>query len=185
MVFPVGWNLWGLGLKGSGLIGETTMGIIPPLTHVGSIPKYSGEINDQESERPNVKDIPCSLQGRGGPNVFLSGSDSRRSVEVGNDVRPCTITYSLDNEEFGIITFDSYREEIDSRLHIEPRQPGQSSFRQLQEARASHINQERKAREEARAHMQNVLPDPAKVQAARELNNQYGALKNRHGIKNQ
>ena len=98
------------------------------------------------------------------------------------------ITHSLDNEEYGTVVFDSYREEpepIDLRLHIEPRQPGQSSFRQLQEARAAHINGERKAREEARARAQEISVNPAKVQAARELNNQYGALKNRHGIKNQ
>src|SRR5258708_29551371 len=59
------------------------------------------------------------------------------------------ITHTLDNQEHGIVTFDSYREitPADDRLHIEPRQPGQSSFRQLQEARAAHINAERKERE--------------------------------------
>jgi hypothetical protein len=73
----------------------------------------------------------------------------------------------------------------DSRLHVEPRTPGQSSFRQLQEARAAHINQERKAREEARARAQDVPVDTANVQAARQINNEYAALRNRHGIKNQ
>ena len=95
------------------------------------------------------------------------------------------ITHTLDNQEHGIVTFDSYREETDTRLHIEPRQPGQSSFRQLQEARAAHINGERKAREEARARAQDIPVNPAKVEAARHINNEYAALKNRHGINNQ
>jgi hypothetical protein len=72
----------------------------------------------------------------------------------------------------------------DSRLHVEPRQPGQSSFRQLQEARATQINEERKAREEARARAQQTSVNPAKVAEARDLNNQYAAVRNRHGIKN-
>lgn len=87
------------------------------------------------------------------------------------------ITHTLDNQEFGTITFDSYREEIDSRLHIEPRVPGQSSFRQLQEARASHINAETKAREEARARVQQTSVNPAKVEAARQINNEFALRK--------
>jgi hypothetical protein len=72
-------------------------------------------------------------------------------------------------------------ESTDSRLHVEPRQPGQSSFRQLQEARAAHINGERKAREEARARGQDIAVNPAKVEAARQVNNDYAALIDRHG----
>jgi hypothetical protein len=70
-------------------------------------------------------------------------------------------------------------------LHIEPRQPGQSSFRQLQEARATHINAERKQREQARAEAQHVTVEPAKAEAARQINNEFAAVRNRHGIRNQ
>ena len=92
------------------------------------------------------------------------------------------ITHTLDNEEYGVVTFDSYREEpADLRLHIEPRQPGQSSFRQLQEARAAHINAERKAREEARARAQENLVNPAKVQQARQINEEFAKLKRPNG----
>lgn len=81
------------------------------------------------------------------------------------------ITHALDNEEYGVVTFHSYREEIDSRLHIEPRIPGQSSFRQLQEARAASIDAERKHRQKARTEIQQVAPDPktqARERAAKE-----------------
>lgn len=95
------------------------------------------------------------------------------------------ITHTLDNEEYGEVVFDSYREESDTRLHVEPRLPGQSSFRQLQEARASHVDQERKARVEARSRAQQAVVNPAKIEQARDVNNQYAALRNRHPIKNQ
>jgi hypothetical protein len=91
------------------------------------------------------------------------------------------ITHSLDIQEYGIVTFDSYREEVDTRLHIEPRQPGQSSFRQLQEARAAHIDAERKQREQARLEIQNVPPDAAKVAQARSVNEQFARLKRPNG----
>jgi hypothetical protein len=73
----------------------------------------------------------------------------------------------------------------DSRLHVEPRQPGQSSFRQLQEARAAQIDQERKARVEGRARAQQTVANPAKVAEARGINQGYASIRNRHGIKNQ
>lgn len=76
-------------------------------------------------------------------------------------------------------------EPTDSRLHIEPRQPGQSSFRQLQEARAAQVNQERKQRELGRAEAQKVAPDPNKIQQARRINQEFASLRNRHGLKNQ
>ena len=104
------------------------------------------------------------------------------------DGQQLPIHLTFNDDAAGTLVFSHYREDPepeDLRLHVEPRQPGQSSFRQLQEARAAHVDQERKARGEARAHVQNVLPDPAKVAQARDLNNQYAALKNRHGIKNQ
>jgi hypothetical protein len=91
------------------------------------------------------------------------------------------ITHTLDNQEYGVVTFDSYREEADTRLHIEPRQPGQSSFRQLQEARATHINQERKEREEARARAQQTVVNPAKIAQARSINEEFARMKRPNG----
>ena len=86
---------------------------------------------------------------------------------------PIHLTFNDDHA--GPLIFSHYREEPepeDLRLHVEPRQPGQSSFRQLQEARAAHINQERKMREEARARAQQTVVNPAKAQAAKDLNAQ-------------
>ena len=92
------------------------------------------------------------------------------------------ITHTLDNQEYGVVTFDSCREEpADLRLHVEPRQPGQSSFRQLQEARAAHINAERKAREEARARAQESSVNPAKIAQARQINEELAKLKRPNG----
>lgn len=71
----------------------------------------------------------------------------------------------------------------DSRLHIEPKLGTESSFLQLQRANATRINEERRNREAARAEAQQVNVDPAKVAAARQINNEYAALRNRHGIK--
>ena len=95
------------------------------------------------------------------------------------------ITHSLDNEEYGIVTFDSYSEQPDTRLHLPERIGTESSFQQLQRANAARIHAERKNRELARAEAQSFQPDPAKIARAREINNQYGALRNRYGIKNQ
>ena len=94
------------------------------------------------------------------------------------------ITHTLDNQEHGIVTFDSYAEQPDTRLHLPERIGTESSFQQLQRANAARINAERRNRELARAEAQSFQPDPAKVARAREINEQYGALRNRHGIKN-
>jgi|SRR6266850_3419070 len=94
------------------------------------------------------------------------------------------ITHSLDNEEYGIVTFDSYSEQPDTRLHLPERIGTESSFQQLQRANAARINAERKNRELARAEAQSFQSDPSKVARAREINEQYAALRNRHGIKN-
>jgi hypothetical protein len=69
----------------------------------------------------------------------------------------------------------------DSRLHVEPRQPGQSSFRQLQEANLARVNAERKQREQARAEVQRVAADPNKISSARDLNNQLAQAKRPRG----
>ena len=82
------------------------------------------------------------------------------------------ITHTLDNEEYGIVTFDSYREEPDTRLHID-RLPGESSFGALRRAYAEkEIAFQRQQRQAARTQIQDVPPDPAKIAAARELNNE-------------
>jgi hypothetical protein len=64
--------------------------------------------------------------------------------------------------------------EPDGRLHIEPRQQGESSFRQLQRANAARIEEERQNRLQARTEVQNVAAnrDVADVAAAQELNSQ-------------
>ena len=94
------------------------------------------------------------------------------------------IIHSLDNEEYGVVTFDSYSEQPDTRLHLPDRIGTESSFQQLQRANAARINEERKNRELARAEAQSFQPNPAKVALAREINGQYAAQKNRHGINN-
>ncbi|SRR5258707_11511614 len=97
------------------------------------------------------------------------------------------ITHTLDNEEYGIVTFDSYREEPDTRLHLPQRIGTESSFQQLQRAYVEkEIVAKRKHRQAVRTEIQNVSPpDPTKVEAARQINNEFAALRNRHGIKNQ
>ena len=96
--------------------------------------------------------------------------------------RLAPITHTLDNEEFGIITFDSYREEpADLRLHID-RLPGESSFGALRRAYAEkEIAEQRKHRKAARTEAQNVLPDPAKVAQARHINAEFAKLKRPNG----
>jgi hypothetical protein len=107
-------------------------------------------------------------------------------METSDGFQP--ITFYFDDDDAGRLTFSHYREEpgpTDQRLHIS-RMPGESSFAAMQRAYAEReIVEQRKQRQAARAEIQNALPDPAKIQQARDLNNQYGALRNRHGIKNQ
>jgi hypothetical protein len=93
---------------------------------------------------------------------------------------PQPITFYFEDDIAGRLTFDCYREEEDSRLHIEPRQPGQSSFRQLQEANAVRVNAERKQREVARAEVQNDAAQAVDPNA-RDLNNQLALAKKPRG----
>jgi hypothetical protein len=99
------------------------------------------------------------------------------------------ITHILDNEEYGEVIFHSYREEPepeDLRLYLPERIGTESSFQQLQRAYAEkEIVAQRKHREAARVQAQETFTNPAKVEAARHINNEFAALRNRHGIKNQ
>jgi hypothetical protein len=99
------------------------------------------------------------------------------------------ITLHFDDDEAGRLTFSHYREEpepVDLRLHLPERIGTESSFQQLQRAYVEkEIIAQRKHRQAARTEIQNVSPpDPAQVAAARRINQEYGALKNRHGLKN-
>lgn len=86
---------------------------------------------------------------------------------------PITVTFTDDNA--GPLNFSHYREEpkpADLRLHID-RLPGESNLGALQRAYAEkEIVAQRKHRQAARTEIQNILPDPAKVQAAKDLNAQ-------------
>jgi hypothetical protein len=85
------------------------------------------------------------------------------------------ITSQFNDDHAGPLFFSHYREDpepVDLRLHID-RLPGESSFGALQRAYAEkEIVAQRKHREAARAEGQKVIPDPVKVQQARDLNTQ-------------
>jgi hypothetical protein len=86
------------------------------------------------------------------------------------------ITHEFQDDVGGPLTFFEYREEEDSRLHIEPKQPGQSSLSQLQTAAAKVEVQARTARNRERQEVQ-AQPDPRRVAAAMRINSEYAALK--------
>ena len=81
------------------------------------------------------------------------------------------ITHEFQDDVAGMLTFVEYREEErGTKLHIEPKQPGQSSLAQLQSAHAKVEAQARSARHQER---QQVLaetnqPDAQRVRQARE-----------------
>ena len=92
------------------------------------------------------------------------------------------ITHSLDNEEHGVVVFDSYREEADMRLHLPERIGTENSFQQLQRAYVEQeIVAQRRHREQTRADAQNVAPDQSKISAARDLNTQFANAKKPRG----
>ncbi len=70
----------------------------------------------------------------------------------------------------GCLTFVEYREVEDSRLHIEPKQPGQSSLGQLQAAAAKVEAQARADRQQQRQQALQTMNEPnvQKIQAARQ-----------------
>jgi hypothetical protein len=75
------------------------------------------------------------------------------------------------------------KQEPDGRLHIEPKSGTESSLQQLQRANWERTKAERTSREAARAAAQQTHVDSEKVAAARQINNDFAALRNRHGIK--
>jgi hypothetical protein len=94
------------------------------------------------------------------------------------------ITHTLDNEEYGDVTFDSYREvePEDLRLHLPDRIGTENSFQQLQRGFVEQeIVAQRKQRREARAQAQQVSVNPAKVAEVRDLNNQLAHAKRPNG----
>ncbi len=79
------------------------------------------------------------------------------------------IGYNFQDDVAGLLVFVEYREETDSRIHV---QPG-STWADHKLAHAQQrLVEERKQRDQARAELNNQLPDPHKVQQAREINNQ-------------
>jgi hypothetical protein len=94
------------------------------------------------------------------------------------------IDFHFTDDHAGPLIFSHYREEpepADLRLHID-RLPGESSLGALQRAYAEkEIVEQRKHRQAARAEAQNDIPDPVKVQAARDLNNQMAHNKKPNG----
>lgn len=99
------------------------------------------------------------------------------------------IDFHFTDDAAGVLTFDSYREEpepVDLRLHLPEKIGTESSFQQLQRAYVEkEVIAQRQHRQAARASAQQTFINPAKIEAARQINNQYAALKNRHGLKNQ
>lgn len=61
----------------------------------------------------------------------------------------------------------------DSRLHIEPRLPTQSSFAQLQTAAAERVAEQRRLREAERVEMRNAPADQQAIDRSRRLNNAF------------
>lgn len=100
-------------------------------------------------------------------------------METSDGLQP--ITHLFDDDVAGRLTFDSYREEAETALQLPPRLPGESSFRQLQRANVTRIEEERQNRLLARTEAQNNPVDPAKIAAARENNNQIAHAMRPHG----
>ena len=61
----------------------------------------------------------------------------------------------------------------DSRLHIEPRLPTQSSFAQLQQAASEKVAEQRRQREAERTEMRNAPANQQAIDRSRRLNNAF------------
>jgi len=87
---------------------------------------------------------------------------------------PQPITHEFQDDVGGTLTFFEYREEEDSRLHVE-RLPGESGFAAMQRAYAEQeIATQRKQRQQSRADAQTQA-DASKIEQGRKLNNEYAA----------
>lgn len=90
------------------------------------------------------------------------------------------IAYIFKDDRAGRLTFSHYRDdqptpsEPDTRLHIEPKQPGQSSLAQLQAAAAKQVAQALADRQHRRQEILNdsAKRDAAKIAETRAINNQ-------------
>lgn len=92
------------------------------------------------------------------------------------------IATTFDDDAGGRLTFSHYREEPDTRLHVEPKQPGQSSLAQLQSAAAkaeAQARADRKRNVQERVRQSNEL-DARRIQCARENNNLLATRWSRH-----
>jgi|SRR6267378_4019480 len=83
------------------------------------------------------------------------------------------ISHKFQDDVGGLLTFVEYREtkvEPDTRLHLEPKQPGQSSLAQLQSAHSKVEAQARSARHQERQQVlaETSQPDAQRVRQARE-----------------
>src|SRR6266481_5990015 len=89
---------------------------------------------------------------------------------VTSDGPTTPIPLHFEDDVAGCLTFVEYREVEDSRLHIEPKQPGQSSLGQLQAAAAKVEAQARADRLQARQQTMQTLNEPnvRQIQQARE-----------------
>lgn len=93
---------------------------------------------------------------------------------------PQPITHEFQDDVGGLLTFVEYRRETDSRLHVE-RLPGESGFAAIQRAYAEQeIATQRKQRQQSRAEAQTQA-DPGKIERARQLNNEFAAIKKPRG----
>jgi len=93
---------------------------------------------------------------------------------------PQPITHEFQDDVGGLLTFVEYREEPDSRLHVE-RLPGESGFAAMQRAYAEQeIATQRRQRQQSRAEAQ-TRADPSKIEQTRQLNNEFAALKRPRG----
>ena len=97
---------------------------------------------------------------------------------------PQPISYTFQDDVGGLLTFVEYREEPDTRLHID-RLPGESSFGALKRAYAeTEIAAQRQHRQAALQKINNdsAARELSRVAAARDINAQFAArLKPRGG----
>ena len=84
------------------------------------------------------------------------------------------VTLQFDDDQGGRLEFVGYRDEPDERLHIEPKQSGQSSLARLQSAAAKVEAQARadRYRNAQQLVAQTDAQDTAKVRQARAINTQ-------------
>jgi hypothetical protein len=88
------------------------------------------------------------------------------------------IIHNFQDDVGGLLTFVEYREEADTRVHVEQ---GSSWADHQQAFFDQQIAQQRQARDQARTEIQNVPVDPTKVASARTANEYAAAIKRPRG----